>query len=131
MANEGLNADISQLKEIEQDVWDLMYDLEVSDVNVWRTKFVDGELKKIRELAATFRSEVRVLKRKYKETLDEKDESDLDGQVAKLLGDAKKHAFAITNKAQEVNPVKSMTEFEKESLAVQQKSAELQERTLK
>ena len=96
MVNEGLNADIAQLKEIEQDVRDLMYDLKVYDVNVWRTKFVDGELKKIRELAAAFRSEVRVLKRKYKETLDEKDESDLDGQVAKLLGEAKKHAFAIT-----------------------------------
>ena len=119
MVNKGLSADLAQLKEIEQDVWDLIDDLKVSEVNVWRTKFVDSELKKIRELATTFRSEVRAVKRKHKDILTEEDESDLDGQVAKLLGDAQKHAFAITNKAQEVNPIKYMTEFEKESLAIQ------------
>ena len=130
MTNKWLNADLAQLKEIEQDVQDLIGDLEVSDVNVWRTKFVDSELKKIWDLATTFRSEVRTFKTKYKDTLTEKDSLDLDGQVAKLLGDVKKHAFAITNKDQEVNPIKSMSEFEKESLAVQKRSAELQERSL-
>ena len=131
MTNKGLNADLAQLKEIKQDVQHLIGDLEVSDVNVWRTKFVDSELKKIWDLATTFRSEVRTLKRKYKDTLTEKDGLDLDGQVTKLLSDAKKHALEITNKAQEVNPIKSMTEFEKKSLAVQEKSAELQEKALK
>ena len=131
MVNKGLSADLAQLKEIEQDVWDLIDDLKVSEVNVWRTKFVDSELKKIWDLATTFRSEVRTLKRNYKDTLTEKDGLDLDGQVTKLLSDAKKHALAITNRAQEVNPVKSMSEFEKKSLAVQEKSAELQEQALK
>ena len=51
--------------------------------------------------------------------------------MAKLLGDAQKHGFAITNKAQEVNPIKYMTEFEKESLAIQKESAELQKQALK
>ena len=50
--------------------------------------------------------------------------------MTKLRDDAMKHALDITNRAQEVNPIKSMTEFEKESLAVQKKSAELQEQAL-
>ena len=126
MANEGFNADLNQVKEIEQDVRDLMDDLRVSHVNVWRTKFVDNDLKKIADLATQFRAEVRAFKRKYKETLTTTNGSALDGQVTKLLDDVRDHAFNITNRAQEVNPIKSMTEFEKESLAIQKESADLQ-----
>ena len=51
--------------------------------------------------------------------------------MTKLLDDARKHALDITNRAQEVNPIKSMTEFEKESLAVQKESAKLQKEALR
>ena len=131
MATEKFKRDLAQLKEIEQDARDLMDDLRVCDVNVWRTKSVDNELKKIWDLATRFRAEVRSFKVKYSDALTEIDGSNLDNQVTKLLDDARKHALDITNRAQEVNPIKSMTEFEKESLAEQKKSRELQEQALK
>ena len=54
MATEKFKRDLAQLKEIEQDARDLMDDLRVCDVNVWRTKSVDNELKKIWDLATRF-----------------------------------------------------------------------------
>ena len=51
--------------------------------------------------------------------------------MTKLRDYARKHTLDITNRAQEVNPIKSMTEFEKESLAMQRESAELQKQALK
>ena len=131
MADEGFDIDLAQLKEIEQDVRDLIDDLRVSEVNVWRTQFVNNDLKNIWGLATKFRTGVRAFKTKYKGALTETVGSALDHQVTKLLDEARKHAFDITNKAQEINPIKSMTEFEKKSLAVQEKSAELQEQALK
>ena len=99
MANEGFNADLNQVKEIEQDVRDLMDYLRVSHVNVWKTKFVDDDLKKILDLAMQFRAEVRAFKRKYKETLTDANGLALDSQVTKLLDDVRDHAFHITNRA--------------------------------
>ena len=92
---------------------------------------MDNDLKKIWDLATRFRAEVRSFKVKYSDALTEIDGSNLDNQVTKLRDDARKHALDITNRAQEVNPIKSMTEFEKESLAEQKKSRELQEQALK
>ena len=60
MAIEGFNANLVHLKEIEQYVWDLMGDLGGSYLNVWRTKFLDSELKKIWDLATTFQSGVKI-----------------------------------------------------------------------
>ena len=92
---------------------------------------MNNDLKNIWGLSTKFRTGVRAFKTKYKGILTETDVSALDYQVTKLLDEARKHAFDITNKAQEVNPIKSMTEFERKSLAVQEKSAELQEQALK
>ena len=47
MATEKFKRDLAQIKEIEQDARDLMDDLRVSDMNVWRTKSVDNDLKTI------------------------------------------------------------------------------------
>ena len=54
MATEEFKKDLAQLKEIEQDARDLMDDLRVCDMNVWRTKSVDNDLKKIWDLATRF-----------------------------------------------------------------------------
>ena len=102
MADEGFNIDLAQLKEIEQDVRDLIDDLRVSEVNVWRTQFVNNDLKNIWGLATKFRTGVRAFKTKYTGALTETVGSALDHQVTKLLDEARKHAFDITNKAQEV-----------------------------
>ena len=80
MATEEFKKDLAQLKEIEQDARDLMDDLRVCDVNVWRTKSVDNDLKKIWDLATRFRAEVRSFKVKYKDALTDTDGSNLDNQ---------------------------------------------------
>ena len=45
MVTDGLTVDLAQLKEIEQDAQDLIDDLRVSDINSWRTQFVNSDLK--------------------------------------------------------------------------------------
>ena len=88
MVTDRFTVDLAQLKEIEQDAQDLIDDLRVSDINSWRTQFVNSDLKNIWDLARKFRAEVRAFKRKHNDALTETVGSHLDSQVTKLLEDA-------------------------------------------
>ena len=125
MADTGFNSDINKLLEIEQDAVDAMSDLTVADVEAATIPYVKEALDRIKEKANEFRKGVRAMKQRHKELLTSIDLGSLDGRVEKLVADVKEHFKVIIRKVHDIDPVKSMTEFEKESLAQQKKNIEL------
>ena len=131
MADEGLKSDLRKLLAIEERAVDATRDLTVADVGPAFIADVRAELERIKELARDFRNGVRTLKERYKDALTPTDLTSLEDRAERLIADVKNHYNIIQTRVHEIDPVKPMTEFEKESLAQQKKNTELQQQTLK
>ena len=99
------------MKDAQRRVEYSITDFDVSDVDIWRTATVNHDLEKIWNGFVDYRELVDKLKDTYQQVLTATDVSALDGQVSKLHRDAKQHAKSIRERAQQINPVKPMTEF--------------------
>ena len=130
MASEDLSKDLVMARNAQRRVEHSIVDFDVSEVDMFRTATVHSDLERIWNGFVEYRELVENLKDKYHELLTPTKVSALDGQVSKLHRDAKQHASRIRERAQQINPVKPMTEFERESLQRQDLSIRMQQLVL-
>ena len=131
IANEDLNSELAKLLEIEQNTVNAMCGLTVSDIEADTVAIAKAELARIKEQGRDFRSRVRATKERYKEELSPTEVTNLDDRVERLLSYVKEHNKVILRKIYDIDPLKQITDFEKESLALQRNNAEVLQQVLK
>ena len=119
---EEMNQESRNLSSLHQDVLDMMEDYTEADVNTGNVDRVEGRLKEIGEARSVFRTAVR----KYKDLYGTYGDSDgrLDSYIASLNQSVRAHANGIWSKVAQISP--PMTQYERESLALQREQLQQQ-----
>ena len=118
-----INQECKKLMDMYQLVLDLMEDYSVEDINLGNVDRVDGQLDRISEARSNFRAAVRIYREQYAQYGDS--ENTLDSHLISLNQKVREHANSIWSRVAEINP--PMTQFEKETLALQKKQIEQQQ----
>ena len=119
---EEMNQESRNLSTLHQDVLDMMEDYTEADVNTGNVDRVESRLNKIGDARSVFRTAVR----KYKELYGSYGDSDgrLDSYIASLNQSVRAHANSIWSKVAQISP--PMTQYERESLALQREQVQQQ-----
>ena len=118
-----INEEGSRLNTMYQDVLDMMDDYSVEDVNRGNVDRVEGRLKEIADARSAFRTALRVYKDKYANYGDS--DGRLDTYLSSLNQTVRSHANNIWSKVAQISP--PMSQFERESLALQREQLQQQQ----
>ena len=131
VTNMSVQEDTNELNARLGELMDCIDDFSVDDVVTSRIPHVERDLKEIWNMVTQFRNQVRSFQKKHKDSLSSSDNLNLENQVKQTIMTAKNHAIQIREKSQQLEPPKTMTEFERLSLEQQKNVLEMQELSLK